>query len=164
MDYRPGGKGAGPLQAILQLSYIPRPVISEQSFHGVVAQSPLVAPRSGEPFEEIAGKQRNVLSPVAQRRNLQAQHIEPEIKIAAKSALRHGLLEIAIGRRQNPHVDRNALGASHGTNLSLLYGPQQLGLKVYGSSPTSSRNTVPPSAIASKPSRDWTAPVNAPLT
>ena len=46
--------------------------------------------------------------------------------------MRHRLLQVAIGGRQNPHVDGDSLGASYRTNLFFLNGAQQLGLKIHG--------------------------------
>src|ERR1017187_2538211 len=87
-------------------------------------------------------QQRDVLAALAQRGDPQGQHVQPEEEIAAERALGHGPFQGAIGRGQNPHVAG----------------------KSTGSSPISSRNTVPPSAIASKPSFGLVAPVNAPRT
>jgi len=91
-----------------------------------------VARASGQPFQEVSGQQRNVLAPVAQRRDLQTQDIEPEVKVPAEGSLGHGLLQVAIGGGQNSYVDRDTLGATYGTNLPLLDGTQQLGLKIDG--------------------------------
>ena len=94
----------------------------EQGFHGGVVQRPLVSSSGREPFREVPVSS-GMSWRRSRRRNLQAQHIESEIKIAAKGALRHRLLQVAISGCENPHVDRNPLRPSYGTNLTLLNGP-----------------------------------------
>src|SRR6185437_15509260 len=122
VDYRSRGEGAGPLQTILEFPHIPRPVMGEQGFHGVVAQAPLVTRVSRQPFQEVSGQQWNVLAPFPQGRDFQAQHIKPEVQVPAKSPLGHGLFQVAIGGRQNSYVDGDSLGASYRANLPLLDG------------------------------------------
>src|SRR5205085_5321275 len=51
--------------------------------------------------------------------------------IATEGALSDRLLQVALGGRQNPDIDRDMLDAADRANLFLLDGPQQLGLQVY---------------------------------
>src|SRR6266404_3799003 len=105
-----------------KFSHLPPASDTRASFHGVVGQCPLVSSGGCEPFQEVPVSRGMSWRRFAQRRHLQAQHIESEIKIAAKGALRHRLLQVAISGCENPHVDRNPLRASYGTD-PLLNGP-----------------------------------------
>lgn len=52
-------------------------------------------------------KQRDVVRPFAQRRDHQPQHIQTIKEIQPEFSVRDGLLQIAMRRRDDPHVDRN---------------------------------------------------------
>ena len=78
----------------------------------------------------MGSQQWNVLASFPQRRDSQAENVEPEVKIAAKTALRHCLLQVAIGSGQNAYIDGNSLGAAHRADLAFLNGAQQLRLQI----------------------------------
>ena len=55
--------------------------------------------------QEMVGEQRNVLGPLAQRRQVNRDHAQPVEEVAAQDAAAHGLLRIAVGRGDEAHVD-----------------------------------------------------------
>src|SRR5579863_3417394 len=76
-------------------------------------------------------QQRNILPPFPESGNAQAQHVQPEIQIAAEIALHYGLLQIAVGGRENADIDWHAPRPAHWTNLLLLNRAQHLGLQIH---------------------------------
>ncbi len=123
-----------------------------------------IARLTRQSFQEMCGQQRNILFAIAQRRNAQVDDAQSVIEILTKTALLDHCRQITIGRREDAHIDRDAMRRAYGTNFFLLQSAQQFSLQSSGSSPISSRNTVPPCAEASRPSFARLAPVNAPFT
>src|SRR5205807_6257111 len=99
--------------------------------HGVSADGTPCAGRTREPFQEMVHQQADVFTPLAQRKEFQADYIQAEIEIAAEAALMNGNLQVAIGGSDDPDVNGNRLGAAHRADLLFLQRPQQLGLQVH---------------------------------
>ena len=72
----------------------------------------------------------NVAGAFAQRRRKNRKNLEPVKQVAAKLLLRHHLCQVAIGRRDQAHVDRDGPGSAQPLDLALLQRAQQLGLQV----------------------------------
>src|SRR5229473_8652414 len=67
---------AAAIQAVFQFTDIPRPVVSQQCFHGVITQFASASGRLRDTLQKIGGQERNVLTPLAQRGDAQAEHIQ----------------------------------------------------------------------------------------
>ena len=108
-------------------------------------------------------QQRNVLLAFAQRGDLNRKDIETVIKVFPEPARGHVLLQIPVGGGDDAHI--GAPGAVFADPLITLFlqRPQQFALQFQGTSPISSRNSVPPSAVSKRPARSLIAPVKAPL-
>ena len=72
----------------------------------------------------------NVVRSLAQRRYVHGKHIQPVVQIAAEQAVGDHLLEIAIGGRDQPHVNPLRPGAPQPLELLLLQRAQQLRLNL----------------------------------
>jgi len=90
--------------------------------------------------------------------------IQPVKKVGAKVPLGPRVPGVAIGRRQNAHVDFLLRARPQPTQLVLFQHAQQLRLRSWGISPTSSSSSVPPEASSKQPARLSIAPVNAPFS
>src|SRR5262245_58984369 len=73
-------------------------------------------------------KQRNVLGALAQGRHRDGKDRQPEVQVLAKLATLNGLLQVAIGRGNDPHVDPDARRASQAIEGALLEGAKDLAL------------------------------------
>src|ERR1035438_8883764 len=113
--------------------------------------------------QKLAGQNRDIFTPVAQRGQAELDGVETEQQILAKLALGHLLADIDIGGREDPHVHAPRLGRPHALKLAGLQRTQQFGLRPDEMLAISSRNSVPPSAISKRPTRSLLASVNAPL-
>ena len=117
-----------------------------------------------ELVQEVLREARDVLGPLAQRRQLQRHHLQPIHQVLAKRAGAHALGEVAVRRRDDANIHRHALDPHPPRALRALAArAAACACTRASSSPTSSRNNVPPSASRNKPVRPWIAPVNAPF-
>ncbi|MDV7398151.1 hypothetical protein RZS08_42505, partial [Arthrospira platensis SPKY1] len=95
------------LDDVVQLSYVPRPVGNCQHLQGVAGEAGFrLAVAAGERAQEVLGEKRDVLATPRQRRDLQADDIDAVIEVFAELTAAQGLLEVAVGRRQDAQVDR----------------------------------------------------------
>ncbi len=82
-----------------------------------------------ELLDEVPRKNQHIVTALAERRNLNRKHRETEVEILAELTLPHSLLEIAIGRGHDPHVDAQRLRATHPLELLLFERPEDLRLE-----------------------------------
>ena len=80
-------------------------------------------------LDEVMHEQRDVLGPLAQRRQVQREHVDAVIEILAKPAACNELLELAIGRGDDPDVDAPILIVADPAELLRLQDSQQLRLQ-----------------------------------
>jgi len=118
----------------------------------------------GQFMQEGLGQQRDILAPVAQRRHDNAVDIEAIQQVLAELASRtsafRSRLVAAMKRTSTARTWFDPTGEysrSCSTRSSFACKPASR-------SPISSRNSVPPCACSTRPTRFWVAPVNAPLT
>ena len=72
---------------------------------------------------------RDILAPLAERRQIDIHDMQPVIEVFPKKACRHTGLEIGIGGADDPDVAFRLPGGSHAQKVSLLQHPQQLYLQ-----------------------------------
>src|SRR5690606_26495157 len=75
-------------------------------------------------------EQRNILRAIAQRHRANREHAEPEEQIFAETALPDLVLQIAIRRRDDPHVDVPRLLLADALERAFLEHAQQLALEL----------------------------------
>src|SRR5689334_15134126 len=79
--------------------------------------------------QEMVDERRDVLSSLAERRQRDADDVEPIEQVLAERTLGHRALEIAIGGGDHTDVDGERLRRADGSYLHLLEHSQQLHLK-----------------------------------
>ena len=99
-------QGADLLDHVVELAHVAGPGGCGQGFQrfGREAAQTLVI-FAGEFEEEVIGQQRNVFTPLRQRRQRQRHNIETVVKIGAEIAIRHGHVQVTVRGRDHPHVD-----------------------------------------------------------
>ena len=75
-------------------------------------------------------EQRDVVGAVVQRRQVQPHDAEPVEQVLAEPAGADLVLEVAVGRRDDPDVDLLRLRAADAADLALLERAQQLRLEI----------------------------------
>ncbi|MNC67836.1 hypothetical protein D3C75_1183750 [compost metagenome] len=95
---------------VLQLADVARPRILDQLCLGIRAQlhRPVTQPVAVA-ANEMPRQGQDVTRPITQRVQLQGHHVQPVIQVLAKMPGIDGLLQLHVGRRQHPHIDRDAL-------------------------------------------------------
>ena len=132
-DLPTGGEDHHALHEIAQLAHIAGPRILGQQLHGPrgdTVERPVV--QTGKLGHEPTHQQRDVIRPLTQRRQIDAQHVEAIVQIGAEPALLHVLAQRAVGRRHHAHVNRDGLRSAHPRDFALLQHPQQLHLRAGG--------------------------------
>src|SRR5271165_2627272 len=79
-------------------------------------------------FEKVVHQQQYVLATLPQRRDADGNHVQAIVQVLTKQVFGDGLVEIAVGGGDDPHVDGDFTGAAHRTHGALLQNAQQLHL------------------------------------
>ena len=74
-------------------------------------------------------QQGHVVSALREGWHVDWNHGQPVVQVFAKLPLGDGFLQVFVGGRKDPHVDRNVLVAAHPCDFVLLERPQHLGLR-----------------------------------
>ena len=90
------------------------------------AEGAVVLP--GQLADEPADQERDVLPPLAQRREVDVEDVEPVVEVVAELAQRDRVAERAVGGGEHPDVHLDRLGAAHPEEGAALEHPQQLDL------------------------------------
>ena len=77
----------------------------------------------------MVGEHRHVLEPTAQGRHHDLEHAQAVEQVLAEVTLGDEGLQVAVGRCQDPDVDRSRVALADPPDLALLEDPQQLGLE-----------------------------------
>src|SRR5207302_6099801 len=85
--------------------------------------------RPGESSEEVLDEDGQIAAPRTQGRDMQMKNVEPVAEIGAEAALFDERLQIAVGRRNDPHVDVNGRIGADGLESPLLEHTKELGLR-----------------------------------
>src|SRR5580704_7993156 len=75
-------------------------------------------------------EQGNILAALAQRRQLEGNHVEAMIQILAKAAIAHKAQQIDIRRGDNAHVHFDIFSATQAHEFAFLDHTQELGLRL----------------------------------
>src|SRR5205807_3594889 len=121
------------LDDVLELADVPRPGIGQETIHGLLGDRlDALAELLGEARDEEGDELGDVRPALAQRRGADRKHIQAVEKIGTKAAAANGLLEIAVRRRDDPHIHSDRCAAPDGLELLLLKDAQQLDLGLEG--------------------------------
>ena len=83
-------------------------------------------------FDEILHEQSNITTPIAKRRDLNRNDIEPVEQVGAEDPVPDGGGEVSVRRRQHSDIDDDRLVSPHTFELPLLKHSQQGDLRFLG--------------------------------
>src|SRR5262249_29461438 len=107
------------------------PGVGRHQSQGFRAETPDVHPMFPlEPPHEFFGQKRNIFAALPQRWNMDWHDIQAEEKVLAEFLLFDALLQIAVGGREDSHINRYGAVPPHPLELTLLKHSQQLGLDI----------------------------------
>ena len=118
-----------PPHAILKFAHVAGKKAALEHIHRAGRQRQLAAVLGVEALEEGAREQRDVARPFAQRRQEHRNDIDAVVEVGAELALGDRLLEVLVGRADEPDVDLQRARAADPLELALLKHAQQLGLE-----------------------------------
>jgi len=119
----------GPLQAVLQLAHVAGPGVLRQAALCGGGQAQCAALDAAQAFEKMTRDFGQVFHAFAQRWRQDGHDVEPVVQILAELAGLDRRFEIAMGRRDQPHIHLDRAAAAHALQFALLQHAQQLGLK-----------------------------------
>ena len=116
---------------VLQLADVARPPAQQQVLHRVFGDAHVaLAEFGGGLRDEVADERRNLVAPFAQRRDAQADDVEPVEQVLAEAPVLDLLFEVGVGRGDDADVDGERRGLAERADLAGLEEAQQLGLQV----------------------------------
>ena len=165
-EHRAVGQGDPRLDRVFQLADVARPVVPQEGLHRVGGDlGDRRALLGAVLLEEMHRQERNILGSLAQRGQVDPDHVEPVEQVGAEPALLDLFFQYVCGWRRRsarrPGCSRSRPLARTcrvcKTRSSLACRPGEM-------SPTSSSSKVPPSASSNRPILRRSAPVNAPFS
>jgi len=117
-------------QGVLQLPHVARPVIAGQALQRLRRERrQRTADLPAGLVDEVQRQRLQSVQTIAQRRNVQRQHVEPVIQVLAKLTLGAELGQVHLGRADHPHIQIDLFVAADPTEAAVLQEAQQLGLQ-----------------------------------
>ena len=114
---------------VLELADVARPVVPLQQLQRLARDAGhRLVHLLGVLREEVLGEQRDVLAPLAQRRQHDRDDVEAVVQVLAEPALGDGLGQVLVGGGDDPDVGLQFLEAADAAEAPLLQHAQQLHL------------------------------------
>ena len=108
---------------------------------------------SADLLEEVIRKERHVLAPLSQRRQLDTNQRQPVVEIATQTAFFNGALEAGIDRGDRTDVQLEAAAIARQHRFTIAQHAMELACTRFGISGRFCRNSVPPDASNSRDPR-----------
>src|SRR5450759_3631337 len=130
-DHRAGREHHGALDGVLELADVARPVGGLERFqHARLDAVDPLARALRVLADEMIDQQRDVVAPLAQRRDVDGDHVQAIVQIFLEPAVAHHLPDVPVGGGDDAHVDLVAALRAERLELPLLQDAQQLRLAV----------------------------------
>src|SRR5215472_9769745 len=113
--------------------------------------------------DEVADQQRNILSPLPQRRQLERQDGEPVVQVLAEGVRPDERGEVLVGGGDDADVDLEGVRPPHAFEFPFLDDPEQLGLKRRGGLGNLIQEEGPAMCFFKQPRLFASAPVKVPF-
>ena len=162
----PSARAIARLDRVFQLADVPRPGVPQEGLHRVRGDlGDRRALLRAMLLEEMHRQERDVLGPLAQRGQVDPDHVEPVEQVGAEPALLDLVFEDLVRGRDDPDVDLDASRSRRRARTCRVCNTRSsLAWSAGGMSPTSSSSSVPPSASSNRPILRRSAPVNDPFS
>ncbi len=114
---------------VFQFPHVARPAIVSHAFESIGCESTQSSAGFGvESFQKVDGQFDDIFGAFPQGRNIDFNHAESKIQIAAKLSFRHRFLEITIRGGDHADVDFDGLIAADSFERMALEHAEELGL------------------------------------
>src|SRR5437764_5177126 len=132
-DHGALGEQDRPLEHVLELADVARPRVSGEGGQRVVLDPlDVLLQASVVLLPEMLHQQRNVVPPLAQRRQVDGDDVQPIVEVLAEPSRRDLPSQVPRGGCDQAHHDARRLHSSHPLELALLDGAEQLDLHLDG--------------------------------
>ena len=126
------GKDQGPLQDILHLPYVARPVVGFKDLTCFLAYHlPPDVELQAVALCKIVYEQRDVLSPIPEGRKAHGDDIETVEEVLAEAALADRFVQPVVGRGDDPYIHRDEPAPANPLDLLELEDPKELALECH---------------------------------
>jgi len=120
-----------PLHNVGKFANVARPVVLHQGLHGLVGEVLDTFVHSSREYrEKVAGQQRDVLPPLAQRRKPHGEDVEAIEQILSELAVLHDGSQVPVRGGDEAYVHVHRLAGADRSNLAFLNHAQQRRLEV----------------------------------
>ena len=131
VQHRSRGQHDRAVDDVLQLTHVARPVVAGEHLERARRHAAHVAPAVARRLaDEVLHEMRNVLPPLAQRRQAQRDDVQSVKQVFPERALAHRGPQVGIGGREHADVHGDRPLAAHPLDLPLLEHAQELGLQL----------------------------------
>src|SRR5580704_2755640 len=121
-----------PLDYILQLADVARPIVSVEEFNRLLVYAPnLLAQFLGIAVDQVSDQQGNIAIALAQCRQANRKNVEAVKQILTKPALGHRCSQVSIRSGNHPYVNGYRLTAPHSFEFPFLKNSQQCDLRLW---------------------------------
>src|SRR5262249_43616993 len=121
LDRRAGRERDRLLDRVLELADVAGPGVRDQrAIRGRRERAALATEARGRRGEEVLDQERHVLGPLAQRRQRDADDVQPIVQVLAELAALRLRFQVLIRRREHADVDLDRAVAADAFDLSLL--------------------------------------------
>ena len=126
-------KNNGAFDDVLQFADVAGPVVGLKHGQAAVGNAAGAdAMFSGEPGHELLGQERDILHVVAQRRHVDGDDIEAEIKVLPEFLALDRIFQTAVGGGEDADIDLDGAVASDALKFAFLQDAEELGLDLRG--------------------------------
>src|SRR6266436_2042923 len=123
------GEDEGPLDGVLQFTDVSRPAVLQEEIASLRTEACLTPSHPArELAQEVVGQHEDIVRPLPQGWEMDAEDGEPVVEIIAETAIHDGLLQIVVGRCDETDVGAERRRATDTFVLALLDDAQELGL------------------------------------
>ena len=131
MHFPARGHYGDPATAVFELSHVAGPVEAAQKGFCLWLQN-LCFPAQlfRRLLEKILHQSRDVLSPLGQLGNVDANYVQAMEQVLSESPLLYQTFQILMGRGNNAHIDLNRYAPAYPIEFSVSKNPQQSGLGI----------------------------------
>ncbi len=124
------GQRHRPFHHVFQLAHVARPGVSQQQLLGrLLEAAQRLARPFGRPGQEVLGQRQDVLGPVAQRRQVDVDDVQPVEQVLPEPPFLQPFFQMSVGGGDQANVHPFRLGGPQRADLPFLQHAQQLGLQ-----------------------------------
>ena len=131
LEDRAGRENDGALDGVFQLAHVAGPTVAKEKRFGVLGENGgRRRHHGGAPLHEKFRERDDVDRPIAKRRDEERHAVQTKEEIRAEFAATRELAQIAVGRRDDAHVDLARLVRTDARDLARFEHAQELGLRL----------------------------------